>query len=268
MIKMIMSDMDGALLDENGCLPEEFDEVMELLKEHKILFAPASGRQYYALLHQFKKYRDEFVFFAENGTYVSYREIELFSSPMENEDVREILAELAKMPDVYAVVCGKRGAYVTSHYRPFLAEMEKYYTQYIFVDDFSNIDDDVIKISICDCDIHDAERTIYPHFKRYAEQEKLQVAVSSNYWIDIMNFGINKGVAIRKVQDMLSISPEECAAFGDYLNDLEMMSAVKYSFAMENAHPQIKEAANYQARSNREHGVMHAIRHLVATQKN
>ena len=261
MIKMIMSDMDGTLLDENGRLPEEFDEVMGRLKEKQILFAPASGRQYYALLHQFEKYKDEFVFFAENGTYVSYREIELFSSAMQAATVRKLLLAVATIPHVYPVLCGKKSAYVKTRYRPFLDEMEKYYTQYTFVDDFSQVDDDIIKLSICDCDVQDAERTIYPGFAPYTGQ--LQVAVSSNFWVDVMNFGINKGVAIQQVQKMLGISPLECAAFGDYLNDMEMMSAVHYSFAMENAHPKVKAAANFQAKSNVEHGVMLAIKDLL-----
>jgi Cof subfamily protein (haloacid dehalogenase superfamily) len=264
MIKMIMSDMDGTLLDENGQLPQEFDEVMELLREKNILFAPASGRQYYALLHQFEKYKDDFVFFAENGTYVSYREIELFSSSMPTTAVEQLMKTVDSLEDIYPVLCGKKSAYVNSKYRPFLEEMEKYYTQYTFVEDFSLVDDDIIKLSLCDCDRQDAERTIYPAFDAY--EGKLQVAVSSNFWVDIMNYGINKGVAIQQVQKMLGISPLECAAFGDYLNDMEMMSAVHYSYAMENAHPRVKEAANFQAKSNREHGVMLAIKDLVSQQ--
>ena len=41
--------MDGTLLDENGQLPAEFDEVMEELKKRNVIFAPTSGRQYYAM---------------------------------------------------------------------------------------------------------------------------------------------------------------------------------------------------------------------------
>ena len=261
MIKLIMSDMDGTLLDEKGRLPEEFDDVMAMLKSRNVLFAPASGRQYYALLHQFEKYKDDFVFFAENGTYVSYHEIELFSSTMKDTIVQSLIATTSQMPDVYPVLCGKKGAYVTSHYHPFLSEMEKYYTAYTFVDDFSEVEDDIIKLSLCDADAQDAEHTIYPKLAKY--NGRLQVAVSSNFWVDIMNFGINKGIAIQQVQKLLRISPMECAAFGDYLNDVEMMSSVYYSFAMENAHPKIKELANFRAKSNVEHGVIQAIKELL-----
>lgn len=264
MIKLIMSDMDGTLLDENGCLPEEFDEVMAELRERHVMFAPASGRQYFALLHQFRKYRDDFIFLAENGAFVLYHEIEIFSNIMEPETARAVLEQAAALEPqgIYPVLCGKKGAYVKSRYQPFLDEMTKYYTQYSFVDDFADVDDDVIKISICDAVAADAENTIYPIMKSF--EGALQTPVSSNYWVDIMNADINKGLAIQQIQKTLGLLPEECAAFGDYLNDLQMMQSVYYSFAMENAHPAIKEAARFQARSNKDHGVLLAIRDFIS----
>ena len=72
--------MDGTLLDDDGRIPEGFDEVAAMLKEHNILFVPASGRQYYTLAQQFEKYKDEFIFVAENGTYVSYKQKEMKST--------------------------------------------------------------------------------------------------------------------------------------------------------------------------------------------
>ena len=90
MIKIIFSDMDGTLLDEQGNLPEEFPQVVEEMKAHGVLFAPSSGRQYYSLLDSFPAYKDEFLFVAENGTMVMHkgkeissekRVISLFSRP-------------------------------------------------------------------------------------------------------------------------------------------------------------------------------------------
>ena len=48
-----------------------------------------------------------------------------------------------------------------------------------------------------------------------------------------------------------------------FMNDAEMMSSVYYSFAMENAHPKIKELARYQTASNREYGVLQGIQKLI-----
>ncbi len=43
MIRLIFSDMDGTLLDEDGNLPAEFGDMYRRLKERGIRFAPASG---------------------------------------------------------------------------------------------------------------------------------------------------------------------------------------------------------------------------------
>lgn len=49
-------------------------------------------------------------------------------------------------------------------------------------------------------------------------------------------------------------------AFGDYLNDCELLQSVGESYAMENAHPRLKEMARHIAPSNDEDGVMRVIR--------
>ena len=75
-----------------------------------------------------------------------------------------------------------------------------------------------------------------------------------------MNIGVNKGEAIKIIQENYNISFDETMAFGDYLNDFEMMQNCKYSYAMENAHPKLKEICNYRAKSNDEDGVVDAIK--------
>lgn len=65
MIKWIISDMDGTLLIDNNRLPDDFDEIMTLLKQHGIMFSPASGRQYQALVAHFPKYKDDLLFISE-----------------------------------------------------------------------------------------------------------------------------------------------------------------------------------------------------------
>ena len=62
------------------------------------------------------------------------------------------------------------------------------------------------------------------------------------------------------IQQKLGISPEECMAFGDYLNDCELLQAVGESYAMENAHPALKKLARYIAPGNDDNGVMRVVR--------
>ena len=75
-----------------------------------------------------------------------------------------------------------------------------------------------------------------------------------------MKPGVHKGMAMRGLQRMLGVEPEECMAFGDYLNDCELLEAVGESYAMENAHPQLKAMAKHIAPSNDDNGVIRVIK--------
>lgn len=77
MIKLIISDMDGTLLNNNDEIHTDFEEILKDLTSRGILFCVASGRQYYNLLDKFREVQEQIVFVAENGTYVVYKGEEL-----------------------------------------------------------------------------------------------------------------------------------------------------------------------------------------------
>ena len=52
---------------------------------------------------------------------------------------------------------------------------------------------------------------------------------------------VNKGAALAKIQRQWGISRAETMAFGDYLNDCEMMECSAFSYAMANAHGELKK---------------------------
>jgi len=61
----------------------------------------------------------------------------------------------------------------------------------------------------------------------------------------------------------LHITKDEAMAFGDYLNDYELLENVTHSYAMANAHPKLKAIAAHIAPSNDEDGVMRVIKETV-----
>ncbi len=75
---------------------------------------------------------------------------------------------------------------------------------------------------------------------------------------------MSKGTAVELIQADLGVTPAQTVVFGDYLNDLEMMRLAHWSFAMENAHPAVLEAARYTAPSHRDHGVVRTLAELLA----
>ena len=263
MIKIIFSDMDGTLLTSANKLPEGFSEMMTELKRRNVLFAPASGRQYFSLLRSFEDYRDEFLFLAENGTLVMHRGKEIFSCPLGVEAAQKVLAASEDFKNILRVYCGKKDAYLRREQDTpeFYAELEKYYTHNGVVDSWDEIDDMPLKIALFD-PTGNSKENIYDKLTQF--HSTLQVVLSSDYWVDVMSPSINKGEAVKSVQRAMNFKPEECAAFGDYLNDCEMLQAVGYGFAMANAHPDVKRVAKFETSSNDEAGVIAGIRRLIA----
>lgn len=263
MIKIIFSDMDGTLLTSENKLPDGFDEMISELKKRGVIFAPTSGRQYYSLRRLFPKYEDDFIFLSDNGTLVMQKGKEIFSQPMNFDDVKEILKFSEPIENILRVFCGKKAAYILENENlpHFTKGFEIYFSNNIIVKNWDEVDDTPIKISFYDPTGNAAE-SIYPKFAPY--QNSHQVVLASDFWTDITAPHASKGVGVQGLQKILNIKPEECAAFGDYMNDYEMLQAVGYSFAMANAHPEIKKVAKFETASNDDFGVILGIKKLMA----
>lgn len=87
-----------------------------------------------------------------------------------------------------------------------------------------------------------AETNVLPYYRQMFD-DKLQVALSGVDWVDLMRLGLSKGVAVGVMCDNLHITPAQCMAFGDYLNDVELLRSVGESYAMANAHERLKKVA-------------------------
>lgn len=259
MIKLVVTDMDGTLLDDNHEINESFWGTLDKLKGKNIQFCVASGRQYHNLLEKFRGHENGLIFIAENGTIIMKDHVELFSKCLDNEGIEDFVEISRKLPEVYVVLCGKKSAYIESKNEDFIKEVGKYYHHYEVVEDVMEIKDDILKIALFN--FENSEKEIYPHYKKF--EEKYKVVVSGKTWVDIMDKEINKGVALNKLKEKLNITSENVLAFGDYLNDYEMMMEANLSYAMKNAHPELKKVAKFEAPSNNENGVVEVINTLI-----
>lgn len=77
--------------------------------------------------------------------------------------------------------------------------------------------------------------------------------------IEVNAYGVNKGIGLLKLGELLGITREEIMACGDGMNDLEMLREVGFGVAMENAVQPVKDAADYVTDSNENDGVAKAI---------
>ncbi|WP_072993890.1 HAD family hydrolase [Pseudozobellia thermophila] len=258
-IKMVVSDMDGTLLNSNHEVSALFFELFEKLRERNILFVAASGRQYHSIIDKLEPIKDEIVVIAENGGFALQNGNVLVSTPLENRAKERVLDLLAQIENIHPVLCGKDKAYIRNDSKAFENKLKEYYAEYEVLDSLSGHQAEILKIAIYHNE--SSEKYIYPKVAHL--EGELKVKVSGENWVDISSPDAHKGHALKKVQELNGISPEETMVFGDYNNDLEMMALAKFSFAMENAHPNVKEAANYLTTNNDNFGVERILEQLI-----
>jgi Cof subfamily protein (haloacid dehalogenase superfamily) len=258
-VRLVASDMDGTLLNTKHELSPDFYPVFNRMRSKDILFSSASGRQYQNLYKCFPGIQDEIIFIAENGSYVMYQGKELHLQQMDRDLTRDIIKRAKQLPNVLAILCGKKIAYIDNNTPAFVDRLAMYYDQYAVVEDLADVDDDeFLKIAICD--LSGAEQNSYPHFLEY--QDDMQIKVSGSVWLDLSHKLAHKGMALDVVQKKFGIAREHTMVFGDYLNDVEMMGEAHFSFAMENAHPEVKKAARFMTQSNDNRGVLSVLEQL------
>lgn len=263
MIKLIACDMDGTLLDSRKRLPPDLPRVLAALDAQGTIFAVASGRQYAVLRRDFERYAGSMLFICENGALVMHKEKRLLIDPMDKAMLRDVILSMRDMPGVYPVVCRADVALIDRKAsREFVKNTCMYYPSVQVVDDLlDHLDlDDVCKVAFYD--EQDAQTHELPALQA-ALADHLAVILSGEHWVDVMKPGVNKGKAMRAIQMQMGIAPQECMAFGDYLNDVELLEAVEESYAMANAHPTLFAASRHTAPSNDEDGVMRVIRSRV-----
>lgn len=260
MIKLIATDMDGTLLNSNGELPKNFFETLNDLINKGVIFVAASGRQYHTLADNFGIARDKIMFAAENGSFIIHKGKELFSRCLDREIAMEIIKDARKIEGCNIVLSGKERAYIECNDEEFIEQVNKYYHRNKFVNNLEEVDDKFLKIAI-----YDLKGSEQNSNKVMAKKwgDILQVTVSGALWLDLGRNDINKGVAIKFLQEKLGIDHDETMVFGDYFNDIDMLKSAYHSYVMLNAPDGVKKYGRHITGSNDDNAVMKVIRKQV-----
>lgn len=260
MIKLIATDMDGTLLDENSKLPKDFFSTLDELNNRNIKFVVASGRPYPTLYENFKPYSDNMYFICDNGAYIVEPNKGPIVDVIDKSIVNKVVQAASDLENTTLVLCGIKDTYYLGGSHEVEKELSKYYISRKIVSNLIDIDDDIFKIALCDFNgsKDNSYKVLNPLFG-----ESHKVVVSGSIWLDINNKETNKGAALRKIQNDYNISYEETMVFGDFYNDVEMLKEAYYSFVMENANDDMKKYGNFIAKGNTENGVIEAIKDYV-----
>lgn len=260
MVKLISVDMDGTFLNDDKEMSPEFDKVFKALKEKNVKFCAASGRQLASLKTVFDKYKDQMLFVAENGAVIEIDGQPIVNATLTREISDKFLARLKELDDMRILYCTSDYSYIDRTDDESMENARIYLPKFEIVKDVAHIEELPVKISV------HSKNGYYNDFKLLVEEfsDEASICTSGFDWLDIVPKGTNKGTAIAKMQAMLGISPKETMAFGDQMNDFEMINQAYHSYAMDNAIDKIKQIARYTAPSNNEFGVVSTLKEVFA----
>lgn len=258
-VKLVVTDMDGTLLNSYHNISPLFFQLFKKLIKHKVIFVAASGRPYYGMIDKLESIKDNIIIVAENGGLGIHDNDVFLSNPIKRKNFNRIIDKISNINSAHPVFCTRHKAYVMSKSEKLLNLLSEYYSNYQIISSPAAIEEEVYKIAL----FHEesSEKYIYPYIREL--ESEFKVKLSATHWVDISESIANKGTAIARIQDKYKISSNETMVFGDYNNDLEMLEKAYFSFAMENAHPLVKSAARFETKSNNDLGVETVLEKLL-----
>ena len=259
MSALLFFDIDGTLitLDKKHEMPESTKRALYKAKEkgHKIFIN--TGRVKTAIdSHLLEFGFDGLV--CGCGSYIEYEGKEIFHHTLTKEQCATY-AQWLKECKFHTMFEGRDRLFIDGAHGPgsFLEYIYEYFSensQYPIeeIDHPAFIFD---KFTTCKFEESDGEL-----FQKYFEKDFNLIPHTSNI-IEAVPFGLSKATGIQYVMDYLKVPLENCYAFGDSVNDMEMLSFVKHSIGMGNAMQPVLDIVDYVTTSVLEDGIENALKH-------
>ncbi|MCD7778511.1 MAG: HAD family hydrolase [Clostridiales bacterium] len=268
MIKLIVTDLDGTLFtSDHLTISERNIKALKRAREKGIKLAISSGRAYCLLDDVIRQLGAVDYIMTSNGAASADSSGRIISADfIEYEEWKNIYATLAKEGIVTEVYCGGN-TYLNKedfakYENPSLGEPALNVLKGIITpcgDVLKNLEgksaEKLYSIYV--------EKEVFDRFKEKFEKIGMEVTSSIPHNMEISKKGINKGRGLKKLCSALGIDLDEVMAFGDEENDIEMLKAAGYSYAMKNASKAVKETAKFITESNDNDGVAAAVEKLL-----
>lgn len=248
-MKLVVSDLDGTLLDTKSQITDYTKAAVKKLVDNGIEFAIATGRGRASAVRLKKDIGLDIYLICNNGANIyDKKEKSIFEKIIDKKTSQEIINLLRDRKVAY------NGFIDDDFYRD---EYDK--TDYSERIDFI----EHILVDIEDCPalhkiiiIEDADIILKTNKElREKFSDVVEITISDPECIDIVPKECSKGNALKVIAQQMGIDMKRIMAFGDGENDLDMLRKVGHPVAMENAQEIVKKEINNTAPKNIENGV-------------
>lgn len=254
--KILFLDIDGTILKPDDTIEDSTKRAIAEMKEQSIEVVLATGRP----IHEISDIGIELdisSFIGYNGALAIYEGETIFAEPMNRRDVKYIL-DVAKENGHEVVMYTSAKNYLTvldsDMMKGFLHQFHLRKNE-LFTQD---VIDDILGMTII------TSGELGEEFYDFSDGIHLsQVNITGmQHCFDVIRDKVNKGVGVKFLLERLEIPREGSIAFGDGMNDKEMLSAVGEGFAMGNGHPDLFQHAKHKTTEVTNSGVFNGLKTL------
>ena len=280
MIKLIASDMDGTLLNDDHMISEENLKAIRKAQEMGRHFTIVTGRDYGAVKSYLEECNLKCECILSNGA--EYRDINgnIIESVYMNKESAKITFDILNEANLCIQLMTNNGSYITNKesdkkaiidrfklFNPKMSEeeVEEFVAKFHKERGMKEIDN-IYEILESDIEIlkivtFDNDEKLIAELKDKLRENASDLEVASTFSndIEISDIKAQKGLILAKTIKKMGIDKSEVIVLGDSFNDYSMFTEFENSYAMENAIPEIKEIAKYITDTNNNDGVAKAI---------
>lgn len=238
--KMVVTDLDGTLLNSNHKLSQYTIDTIRKVSEKGIKFVIATGRHYEDAKYFFNQIEVGKYLISGNGSFVHNELGEVISRKSISKELIKKLLELEIQEGT------SRSIYIG----------EEWYTDFMVQDYIDFHKESKFAPKVCSLDIFknkEVEKIFFIHKDREVIEKlerrlyelgldkELNIATSQPTCLEVMDKSVNKGEALKTLLEYEKIDTEEVIAFGDALNDKEMLELVGKGIIMGNGDKKLQE---------------------------
>ncbi|EXI62329.1 COF family hydrolase [Mannheimia granulomatis] len=265
-IKIVFFDIDDTLyVKHKTYIPASITEqVLPRLKAKGIIPAIATGRNHGCFPNALKPYLNPEtgfeLFVTINGQYNFYKDQIISDYSLSCEQIERIITKANELGIIYAFVTPMTIA--VSDTNPIVHEAVLPITPNYLIDPDYHKKDSQEREAIVQMLL------FYPESQKQAVENSglfandLKEARWHPYAVDILRKENSKARGIKDVLERLNIDIESSMAFGDGINDLEMLPTVGFGVAMGNGEPELKAVADFVTKPIEEDGILYALETL------
>lgn len=254
--KALFLDIDGTIITPDDQIEDSTKQAIAQVQKKGVDVFLATGRP----IHEIEELAAELTissFIGYNGAYAIYKGSDLFQEPMHANAVADFF-EIANNHRHEAVAYTNNSNAFTTLDNPSVKK---------FMRKFNLHKNEIFSTAVLDrvlgMTLINLEENDHLFYENHQGIHLSQVNIEGmQHCYDVIRDTVNKGIGIQMVLEHLGIRKEDAIAFGDGLNDKEMLKSVGESFAMGNAHPELFNYAKHKTTDVTNSGIYNGLNML------